>query len=181
MSSTPGSSPSGRNKKKNLNSPMTRAVVANLNRQRGESNGQTPQNGNNGHSNIGNSSQQTLPQKSLPPEPSKQGPMKQLPDVPEFYVVRPAPSNAKIERNDQRVFINRTTMEKIKIAQGTVVLIQRHDPDKWIPQVDTLDDTSSYYPSDQEEQDSEQATVGVVWPMDRIEPNGSLPCTGTDL
>ena len=99
--------------------------------------------------------------------------MKELPDVPEFYIVRPAPSNAKVERNDRRVFINRSTMEKINIAQGGVVLIERHDPDRWVQQGDPLvpDDSSSYYPSDDDE-DVEQATVGVVWPMDRIEPNG---------
>jgi hypothetical protein len=101
--------------------------------------------------------------------------MKESLDVPEFYVVRPAPRNANIVRNDQRVFINRTMMEKIHVSQGSVVLIRRHDPDRWIPQADSLDDDSSEYPLDHEEE-SEQATVGVIWPMDRIEPEGRLRC-----
>jgi hypothetical protein len=71
-------------------------------------------------------------------------------------------------------------MEKLNLSQGDVVLIQRHDPDKWIPQVDTLDDTSNYYPSDDDEE-SGDATVGVVWSMDRIEPNGTRSCAQVNV
>src|SRR5271156_3498473 len=58
-----------------------------------------------------------------------------IPEMPEFYIVQPAPStsSAKIERNDRRVFINRGTMEKMGLFQGSVVLIQRHDPNRWTP------------------------------------------------
>ena len=115
------------------------------------------------------------PYKSLPPQPKRS--TKELPDVPEFYIVRPAPStsNAKVERNDRRVFINRGTMEKINVYQGSVVLIQRHDPMKWAgPTLDNTEfeeDDDSHYPED-DEGDVEQTTVGIAWPMDRIEPNG---------
>jgi hypothetical protein len=110
---------------------------------------------------------------------------KDLPEVPEFYIVRPAPSTsgAKVERNDRRIFINRGTMEKMNVYQGSVVLIQRHDPDRWAPT--PLNETSiteeheddSHYSQYDDYEEVEQMTVGVVWPMDRIEPNGIPPTT----
>ena len=88
----------------------------------------------------------------------------------EFYIVRPAPStsSAKIERNDRRVFINRSSMEKMGLFQGSVVFIQRH-PNRWTPATapvlpeDGEDDI--HYPSDDEDDSVEQTTVGVAWPM----------------
>ena len=165
---------------------MTRAVVANLNRQKSASsnNGTSGQHDGTPTASPTASPSRTpkssSPQKPLPPQPSKQRVQtKQLPEVPEFYIVRPAPStsSAKIERNDRRVFINRGTMEKMGLFQGSVVLIQRHDPNRWTPATtpvlpeDGGDD--SHYPSDDEDDSVEQTTVGVAWPMDRIEPNGS--------
>ncbi len=194
MSSSPGkASPSSKSKSKN-NSKMTRAVVANLNRQKSEResqnspspspNGSTGNIDNNTHSTPKRStssspSRKPTPHKSLPPQPS---PLKELPDIPEFFIVRPAPSTSatKIERNDRRVFINRTTMEKINVYQGSVVLVQRHDPSKWVPTLTrsenglSQDDDESQYPTDGEEDSVSQTTVGVAWPMDRIEPNGIL-------
>jgi len=164
---------------------MTRAVVANLNQQKSAS---TPNNGTTGqHDGPATSAspsrtprKSTSPQKSLPLQPSKiRARSKQLPEVPEFYIVRPAPStsSAKIERNDRRVFINRGTMEKMGVFQGSVVLIQRHDPNRWTPAMapvlqDDGQEHDSHYPSDDEDDSVEQTTVGVAWPMDRIEPNG---------
>src|SRR5271170_7470828 len=166
---------------------MTRAVVANLNRQKPASssnNGTTGQHDGTPTTTPSASPSRTpkssTPQKSLPPQPAKNRVQsKQLPEVPEFYIVRPAPStsSAKVERNDRRVFINRGTMEKMGVFQGSVVLIQRHDPNRWTPATapvlpeDGEDD--SHYPSDDEDDSVEQTTVGVAWPMDRIEPNGS--------
>ena len=159
---------------------MTRAAVANLNRQKSEEQRKTLP--SNGH--IPTSTPSTLPAKSTKPSPHKSLPpqpkhsTKELPDVPEFYIVRPAPStsNAKVERNDRRVFINRGTMEKINVYQGSVVLIQRHDPMKWAgPTLDNAEfdeeEDDSHYPED-DEGDVDQTTVGIAWPMDRIEPNG---------
>lgn len=190
MSSSPGkASPSSKSKNKN-NSKMTRAVVANLNRQKSEKESQNSPSPNGSTGNVDNNTHSTpkrstssspsrkpTPHKSLPPQPS---PSKELPDIPEFYIVRPAPSTsaAKIERNDRRVFINRTTMEKINVYQGSVVLIQRHDPSTRVPTLTrsengmSQDDDESRYPTDDEEDSVSQTTVGVAWPMDRIEPNG---------
>jgi len=170
---------------------MTRAVVANLNRQKSDKESQSSPNGSTGSLDTPHSTpkavaspssmKKALPHKSLPPQPS---PSKELLDVPEFYIVRPAPSTsaAKIERNDRRVFINRTTMEKINVYQGSVVLIQRHDAAKWVPvlasqgnNVLEQEDDESQYPTDEEEELGSQTTVGVAWPLDRIEPNGILP------
>ena len=189
---SPGkSSPSSKSKPKN-NTKMTRAVVANLNRQKAEKEG--TQSSSDGilesiHSTPRPSTaspsttpRKATPQKSLPPQPSPAS--KELPDIPEFYIVRPAPSSsvAKIERNDRRVFINRNTMEKVNIYQGSVVLVQRHDPARWVPVLAargenevSLEDDESQYPTDDGEEDSgSQMTVGVAWPLDRIEPNGTL-------
>src|SRR5271157_5849939 len=119
--------PSTKNQK---NSRMTRAVVANLNQQRSMSEG--PSNGTVNHTDNTPTSSPTTspsksnkssPQKSLPPQPStNRTQSKELPDVPEFYIVRPAPStsSAKVERNDRRVFINRGTMAKINVYQGRI-------------------------------------------------------------
>lgn len=71
-------------------------------------------------------------------------------------------------------------MEKINVYQGSVVLIQRHDPAKWVPmlarggenEMSQEDDDESQYPTDGEEDLVSQTTVGVAWPLDRIEPNG---------
>jgi hypothetical protein len=68
-------------------------------------------------------------------------------------------------------------MEKMGVFQGSVVLIQRHDPNRWTPATVTLlqddgEENDSHYPSDDEDDSAEQTTVGVAWPMDRIEPNG---------
>jgi hypothetical protein len=120
------------------------------------------------------------PKKSLPPQPpAKKTESKDLPDLPEYYIVRPAPSisGTKVERNDRRVFINRGTMEKINIYQGNVVLIQRHDPDRWKKSLseappDGEEDEDDHYSVD-EELDAEEMTVGIAWPMNRIEPNGT--------
>jgi hypothetical protein len=197
MASSPGkASPSSKSKSKS-NSKMTRAVVANLNRQKSEKEGQNSPSPNGSTGSVDNTlhsppkgsissspSRKATPHKSLPPQPS---PSKELPDIPEFYIVRPAPStaSAKIERNDRRVFINRGTMEKINVYQGSVVLIQRHDPSKWVPTLTrsengmSQDDDESQYPTDGEEDSVSQTTVGVAWPMDRIEPNGMdlTPCS----
>ena len=66
-------------------------------------------------------------------------------------------------------------MEKINVCQGSVVLIQRHDPMKWAgPTLDSTEfeeDDDNHYPED-DEGDVGQVTVGIAWPMDRIEPNG---------
>ena len=69
-------------------------------------------------------------------------------------------------------------MEKINIFQGSVVLIYRHNPNHQ-EQLPTLDNAEAsdpnggnYDTSDDEEDSVEQATVGVAWPMDRVEPNG---------
>jgi len=180
-------------KKSKEGSKMTRAVVANLNRQKAENGAASkPSSNSNGTFDVSAtpspagsplSSKKTSPHKSLPPQPStKQSQSKELPDVPEFYIVRPAPStsSAKIERNDRRVFINRGTMERINVYQGSVVLIQRHDPNRWAqnPLFDLTEipeeDDGSHYPEDDNDQDDvEQTTVGVAWPMDKIEPNGA--------
>jgi hypothetical protein len=170
---------------------MTRAAVANLNRQRASNEAQNPLSDSipNTHVNVSstpNSSPAASPsnskkpaQKLLPPQPSTKR-SKDLPDVPEFYIVRPAPSTsgAKVERNDRRVFVSRGSMERINVFQGSVVLIHRHNPNRR-EQLPTLEETEkyehnagSYDASDDEEDTVEQATVGVAWPMDRIEPNG---------
>jgi hypothetical protein len=196
------SSPSG--KSPGSKRDMTRAVVANLNRQKsasGEhspgtisniSGTNTPPSGNNTAASGNNSavsgngmnmsgtgvgtrspksnSKKTSPYKSLPPQPSQS---KDLPDVPEYFTVRPAPSgsNAKVERNDRRVFINRNMMEKINVYQGSVVLIQRHHP-QMSGTLETTDDASSHYESDDDDENFEQTTVGIAWPINRIEPTG---------
>lgn len=169
---------------------MTRAAVANLNRQKAASEAQNLPSDSipNTHANISgtpNSSPAASPSrskkstKSLPPQPSTKN-SKDLPDVPEFYIVRPAPSTfgAKVERNDRRVFVNRNAMEKINIFQGSVVLIYRHNPNhrEQLPTPDNAEvsdlNGGNYDTSDDEEDSVEQATVGVAWPMDRVEPNG---------
>jgi hypothetical protein len=67
-------------------------------------------------------------------------------------------------------------MEKMNVYQGSVVLIQRHDPSKWnqIPALDlvTPEEDDSHYPTDDDEENIEMTAVGVAWPMDKIEPNG---------
>jgi hypothetical protein len=57
-------------------------------------------------------------------------------------------------------------------------LIHRHNPNNGA-QLSAFDDievpeydAGSHDTSDDEENSVEQATVGVAWPMDRIEPNG---------
>jgi hypothetical protein len=155
---------------------MTRAVVANLNRQKSNG-GDTPNGGGitSLATPVPKTYKKTSPYKSLPPQPPPpQG--KELPDVPEFYIVRPAPStaNAKVERNDRRAFINRGMMERMNIYQGSVVLIQRHDPERMAGMnLETSDDLSSEYDIDEEVGAADQTTVGIAWPMDRIEPNGT--------
>jgi hypothetical protein len=175
--------------KQKSGSKMTRAV-ANLNRQKAvSSEGQNPPNGIPSHTESTSTSTPTTspsksnkpsPQKLLPPQPSAKGlESKQLPDVPEFYVVRPAPStsSAKVERNDRRVFISRGTMEKINVCQGSVVLVQRHYPSNCAPTppLDSIEkseeDQDSNFPINGGE-NIEQTAVGIAWPMDRIEPNG---------
>ena len=177
--STPPKTPQSKIQKNALK--MTRAAVANLNRQKSEAQNKPPHfNGHTPSSTPSTSpakSNKPSPHKLLPPQPKRSA--KELPDVPEFYIVRPAPStsNAKVERNDRRIFINRGTMEKINVYQGSVVLIQRHDPMKWAgPSLENTefeeDEDDSHYPEDDTEEDAEQTTVGIAWPMDRIEPNG---------
>ena len=67
-------------------------------------------------------------------------------------------------------------MEKMGVFQGSVVLIQRHDPNRWTPATNPVlledGEDDSHYPSDDEDDSVEQTTVGVAWPMDKIEPNG---------
>src|SRR5271169_2805893 len=169
---------------------MTRAVVANLNRQKSANNGATASNSGTASQHEGTPTtsptaspsrtpKSSSPQKSLPPQPSKNRVQsKQLPEVPEFYIVRPAPSTsaAKVERNDRRVFINRGTMERMNAYQGSVVLIQRHYPSELsligTPEPEGHHEDDGNYPSDEEEDNIEQTAVGIVWPMDRIEPSG---------
>jgi hypothetical protein len=174
---------------------MTRAAVTNLNRQKSANESQKLHlNGSkNVDTNVGGiinhntaaspaNSKTSSSHKSLPPQPStNQLQVKSLPDVPEFYIVRPAPSTsrAKIERNDQRVFINRGTMEKINVSQGGVVLIHRHNPviqrQPTIPESEeVIKEKEEDYSTDDDIDDTEQATVGLAWPMNRIEPNGTL-------
>ena len=88
--------------------------------------------------------------------------------------MRPAPSNsgANVERNDRRVFINRGTMETMSVFQGSVVLIRRHDPDRVAAAVPGDGEDDSQCPTDEKDGTVEPSTVGVAWPMDRIEPNG---------
>jgi hypothetical protein len=157
---------------------MTRAVVANLNRERSGT-GEAPATTNGGITSLSTPTpmkmKKTSPQKSLPPQPSS-GRLKDLPDVPEFFIVRPAPSTtkAKVERNDRRVFINRSMMEKINLYQGSVVLIQRHDSLR-IKHLEAVEEEmSSEYDTDEDDETFDQTTVGIAWPMDKIEPNGSL-------
>lgn len=182
-SPTPKKTPPTKNQK---SGKMTRAVVANLNRQKSGSGG--PSNGTTAHTDDTPTSSPTSspsksnnssPQKSLPPRPSTNlSQSKELPDVPEFYVVRPAPStsSAKVERNDRRVFINRGMMEKMNVYQGSVVLIQHHNPSKWNrkPTLETeaSEEEDIQYATDDDEDNVEQIAVGTAWPMDRIEPNG---------
>jgi hypothetical protein len=163
------------------NNKMTRAVVANLNRQKpGSPQGTTSTNG--GITSLATptpiKAKKTPLHKTLPPQPSPLW-SKDLPDVPEFYIVRPAPSTSKskIERNDRRVFINRNMMEKININEGSVVLIQRYNSTRVLNLHTLEDDLSSEYGTDEDDGDVEQATVGTACPMDRIEPNGLILAT----
>jgi hypothetical protein len=164
---------SGKFRSGSSNQTMTRAVVANLNRQRPSNEApSTPPSSSKG-------SKTPSPQKSLPPQPAaKRLDSKDLPEVPEYYVVRPAPSmsGTKVERNDRRVFINRGTMEKINLCQGSVVLVQRHDSNRWTKATSEApegeEEEDGHYAVD-EELDTEEMTVGVAWPMNRIEPNGT--------
>jgi hypothetical protein len=179
MSSTPKSSP-GRSPR--ASGKMTRAaVVANLNRQRAASHdGQQPTNGPSypadnmaptqspSNSPLRAQNNVATPPKSLPPKPSR-ALRKELPDVPEFFVVRPPPksSSVKVERNDRRVFMNRDTLEKIKVSQGSVILIQRHCAPKYVPSgLSASDDDLS------EEDEDERMTVGIACPMSQIQPDG---------
>jgi hypothetical protein len=178
MSSTPKPTPPKAKEK------MTRAaVVANLNRQRAVSNdGQHqpfPANGlpsyhtentapTQSPSNSPSRAQNyaATPPKSLPPKPSRTL-RKELPDVPEFFVVRPPPksSSVKVERNDRRVFMNRDTLEKIKVSNGSVVLIQRHYEPKYVPSSATTGDNLS-------DEEDERMTVGIACPMSQVQPDG---------
>jgi hypothetical protein len=179
MSSTPKSTPPKSSGK------MTRAaVVANLNRQRAASqDGQqqaAPANRlpsyhtenmaptlcpSTSPSRAQNNT--ATPLKSLPPKPSS-ALRKELPDVPEFFVVRPPPksSSVKVERNDRRVFMNRDTLEKIKVSNGSVVVIQRHYAPKYVPLGGSTSDDLS------DEEEDKRMTVGIACPMSQIQPNG---------
>jgi hypothetical protein len=151
---------------------MTRAVVANLNRRRAETSN-LPKQDSNMTTPISSPARRGSPQGPLP-QPSSANKSKELPEIPEFYIVRPAPSNAKVERNDSRVFINRNTMERIGVTQGSVLLIQRHDPLK-STRTETAGGNSNEEGArdeDEEDEEAEQPPVGVAWPMDRIEPSG---------
>jgi len=68
-------------------------------------------------------------------------------------------------------------MEKMGVFQGSVVLIQRHDPNRWTPAPTLVlpedGEDDSHYPSDDGDDSVEQTTVGVAWPMDRIEQSGN--------
>jgi hypothetical protein len=167
---------------------MTRAVVANLNRQRAASSdghdaappngpssgadGMTPTSSPS-NSPSRNNNNSSSPQKSLPPQPS--GLRKELPDIPEFFVVRPRPksSTVKAERNDRRVFLNTATLQKIKISNGSVVLIQPHYPRKDLFTTKRSDSSQSGGDSSSDEEEKiDRSTVGIACPLSRIEPNG---------
>jgi len=187
MSSTARSTPS---RSPRRGGKMTRAVVANLNRQRHEgqhvpadgaaslSDGATPT--PSPFSSPARRADTSSPPKPLPPKPAAL--RKDLPDVPEFFVVRPPPrsSSVKPERNDRRVFLNTGTLENIKISNGSVVLIQRHHAQKYLHATKAASQSglSSGYASDDEEDDIERATVAIACPMSRIEPNGIKSITG---
>ena len=190
MSSTAKSSPARSPKR---GGKMTRAVVANLNRQRAAghegqhvpahgaasgSDGTTPT--ASPFSSPARRLETSSPPKPLPPKPAAL--RKELPDVPEFFVVRPPPrsSSVKSERNDRRVFLNTGTLENIKISNGSVVLIQRHHAQKYLhpTKASSQSGLSSGYVSDDEEDDVERATVAIACPMSRIEPNGIKSITG---
>lgn len=181
MSSSPKSSPA---RSPRASGKMTRAaVVANLNRQRAASQDghqHTPANGpsdptekvaptqTSSHSPLRAQTNVATPPKSLPPKPNRT--LKELPDVPEFFVVRPPPksSSVKVQRNDRRVFMNRDTLEKIRVSQGSVILIQRHCAPKSVPsglRFSSDDDVS-------DEDEDEKMTVGIAYPMSQIQPDG---------
>jgi hypothetical protein len=182
MNTTPKSSP-GRSPR--ASGKMTRAaVVANLNRQRAASHDgqQQPAHANGPSYHADNMAPTQSPSnsplraqnnvatrpKSLPPKPNR-ALIKELPHVPEFFVVRPPPksSSIKVERNDRRVFMNRDTLDKIKVSQGSVVLIQQHCAPKSDPSgLSTSDDDLS------DEDEDERMTVGIACPMSQIQPDG---------
>jgi len=190
MSSTPKSPPP---RSPNGGGKMTRAVVANLNRQRAARHeGQhVPTNGAASYSDgmtptpspsasPARHPDSSSPPKSLPPKPGAL--RKDLPDVPKFFVVRPPPKlpSVKTERNDRRVFLNTGTLENIKISNGSVVLIQRHNAQKYLSTTKAAFESglSSGDTSDDEEDDIDRATVAIACPMSRIEPNGIKSTAG---
>lgn len=63
-------------------------------------------------------------------------------------------------------------MEKTNVHQGSVVLIHRHNPIQHNLTEISEEDSNSHCPGNYEEDEPEQTTIGVVWPLDKIEPNG---------
>ena len=165
----------------NMNRP-----VSNLNR----ANPKTPQN-SNGSANLSGmgllsgagpstptgspTGKKVQAHRSSTPQPTTVAQEKEVLEPPDHFTVRPAPANAKVERNDQRMFINRGAMEQMGLHQGSVVSIQKFNSRQRIktsaeddPESTGVEDGES---TDAEEEDgmTEQITVGVTWPMEKIE------------
>jgi hypothetical protein len=83
-------------------------------------------------------------------------------------------SGAKAQKNDRRVFINRDAMEKIKVpTPGSVVLVQRHDQIRGTNEAQAGGEDEAESLSAIEEEDGvEDITVGIAFPMNKIEPHG---------
>jgi len=68
-------------------------------------------------------------------------------------------------------------MERMGLGLGMVVLMQKHDPEKTIlstvrEQKEEVDEDDDTQPESDDEDDDALTTVGIAWPMDKIEPNG---------
>jgi hypothetical protein len=64
--------------------------------------------------------------------------------------------------------MNRDTLEKIRVSQGSVILIQRHCAPKSVPsglRFSSDDDVS-------DDDEDEKMTVGIAYPMSQIQPDG---------
>jgi len=69
-------------------------------------------------------------------------------------------------------------MERMGLGLGMVVLMQKHDPEKAIlstvreQKEEVFDEDGDTQPESDDEDDDALTTVGIAWPMDKIEPNG---------
>lgn len=193
MNASPSDSPQPKplKKKKNGSKNSTRAVVANLNRDIKGSKLQTAQKFES--VNTQNTSTPMLKQsystsltgandRSPSPLPLDQMQRKDLSALPDFFVVRPAPSTSrgKVERNDQRIFINRLTGERMGLHQGRAVFIQRCN--KSLLSQSTMKECERVSDIEEDEESlsdlldtAEQATVAILSLMERIEPYGRTP------